>query len=316
MAGSWMRQSPAPLDMLRRPGSGALDWEGEAGRPKPPRWCGHSAAMAWDCGSSASDPASSSPARKAGSASVSPSPVGLRAGLGVGQAQRLGQPARALQQPLGLLGHVGLLEMVDELRRLLALGFAHRLEDASLRHPAEIVVDGRPPAGRRHVEIDGPGQQIAMRQRARPPVPGFLDDVDGERGAVREQRRLAVAVERRQSVPQIGRRFGQLPAPLGVPRLDRLGRRGVRQARRLGAEARMLRRDLQAGVGRVAVEDLEAERMQDRLEGDMRIVRHARLAAPGSDGRSARSPDDPKADGSSRPPRRPPGRNWPAHRRW
>ena len=56
----------------------------------------------------------------------------------------------------GAAGHVGLLEMVDELHRLLALGFAHRLEDAYLRHSAEIVVGGRTPAGRRHVEVDGP----------------------------------------------------------------------------------------------------------------------------------------------------------------
>ena len=53
------------------------------------------------------------------------------------------------------------------------------------------------------VEVDGLGQQIAMRQRARPPVPGFLDDVHGKRGAVREHRRLAVGVERRQSVPGV-----------------------------------------------------------------------------------------------------------------
>ena len=153
-----MRQGPAPFDMLRRPGC-ALDWEGEAGRPKPPRWWGHSAAMAWDCRSSASDPASSSPARKAGSASVSvsPSPVAcVPDSASASGAARAASPSA--QQPLGLLGHLGLLQMVDELRRLLALGFAHRLEDASLGHPAEIVVDGRTPAGRRHVEIDGPRQ--------------------------------------------------------------------------------------------------------------------------------------------------------------
>ena len=91
---------------------------------------------------------------------------------------------------------------------------------------------------------------------------------------MREQRRLAVAIESRQSVPQVGWRFGQLPGPLRMSRVDRLGRRGVHQARRLGAETRLLRGDLQAGVGRVAVEDVEAKRMQDRLEGDMRIVRH------------------------------------------
>ena len=48
---------------------------------------------------------------------------------------------------------------------------------------------------------------------------------------MREQRRLAVAVERRRSVPEDGGRLGQLPAPMGKSRHDRLGRRGVHQAR-------------------------------------------------------------------------------------
>ena len=56
-----------------------------------------------------------------------------------------------------------------------------------------------------------------------------------------EQRRLAVAVERRQRVPQIGLVFGQLLGPLPVARIDRLGRGGLRQARRLCREAGLLR---------------------------------------------------------------------------
>ena len=52
--------------------------------------------------------------------------------------------------------------MVDELRGPLAGAFLHRLEDAALRHPAEIVLDGRPPAGLHHVEIDGLGQAIGL----------------------------------------------------------------------------------------------------------------------------------------------------------
>ena len=91
--------------------------------------------------------------------------------------------------------------MVDELRRLLALGLAHGFEDARLRNPAEIVIDGRRPAGGGQVEIDGPGELVAMRESVRTPVPRLLHDIDGERGAVGQQRRLAVAVERRQRVP-------------------------------------------------------------------------------------------------------------------
>ena len=36
----------------------------------------------------------------------------------------------------------------------LALGLRHRLQNASLRHPAEIVVHARLPSGCRHIEID------------------------------------------------------------------------------------------------------------------------------------------------------------------
>src|SRR5579863_9093927 len=53
-----------------------------------------------------------------------------------------------------------------------------------------------------------------------------------------------------------------------------LGRCRLRQPRRLSAEAGLLRRDLQAGIRGEAVEGAEAERMEDRLECDMRIVRH------------------------------------------
>ena len=112
-----------------------------------------------------------------------------------------------------------------------------------------------------------------MRESVRTPVPRLLHDIDGKGGAVSEQRCLAVAVERRQRVPQSCRRFRQLLDPLRVPRVDRLGGGGLRQTRRLSAEARMLRRDLQAGVRGVAVEGVEAEGVQHRLESDVRIVR-------------------------------------------
>ena len=91
--------------------------------------------------------------------------IGLHPGLR--ETQRLGQPARAIEQPLGLPRHVGFLQMLDEPRRLLALRFAHGLDNADLRNPAQIVLDGRPPAGGGHVEIDGAGELVAMCE-ARP----------------------------------------------------------------------------------------------------------------------------------------------------
>ena len=54
-----------------------------------------------------------------------------------------------------------------------------------------------------------------MRRRVRPPVPGFFDDVHGKRGAVGEQRRLAVAVERRQGVPEVGLASRVTARPIG-----------------------------------------------------------------------------------------------------
>ncbi len=89
----------------------------------------------------------------------------------VGRAQRLGQPTHAVEQPLGLLGHVGLLQVIDELRRLLALRVPHRLEDARLRNAAEVIVDGRGPAGRRHVEVHRAGQRIGVSEAPRAAAP-------------------------------------------------------------------------------------------------------------------------------------------------
>lgn len=63
---------------------------------------------------------------------------------GIVEAQRLRQPARATQETLGLFGHVGLLQMVDQLRRRLALGFPQRLQNARLSDAADVVVDFQP----------------------------------------------------------------------------------------------------------------------------------------------------------------------------
>ena len=101
----------------------------------------HRAAAALVAGASCS----SSSARNSGNGPASPS-CSAGADVDVDETQRLRQPAGAIEQTLGLLGHVAFLQMVDELRRRLALGLAHRLENARLGDTAEIVVDGRPPA--------------------------------------------------------------------------------------------------------------------------------------------------------------------------
>ena len=73
-----------------------------------------------------------------------------------------GSQPGTLEQPLGLAGHVAFLEVVDELHRLLALCLANGLENARFGDPAEIVVDGRPPAHCCHVESDGAGKDVGV----------------------------------------------------------------------------------------------------------------------------------------------------------
>ncbi len=90
--------------------------------------------------------------------------------------------------------------------------FLH-LEDAALGHPAEIVLDRRPPAGLHHVEIDGLGQAIGLgdplldgvgRDAGTVAVTLLVERIDAEGGAMGEERRLLVAGEGREPVPEIG----------------------------------------------------------------------------------------------------------------
>ena len=76
--------------------------------------------------------------------------------------QDLGQPAAAFEQPLGLGGHLALLQVIEKLSGALPLRLAHGLKDPGLGHPVEIAVDRRLPAGLHHVEIDCAGHEIGM----------------------------------------------------------------------------------------------------------------------------------------------------------
>jgi hypothetical protein len=115
-----------------------------AGRPKPPR--GVITLIRVDDVAAFVVGGLPDPPRRRGIRAAPPPRQSCRsvsASLRCQEPQRLGQPAGAGQQPLGLLGHVALLQMVDELRGLLALGLAHGFENARLGDAAEIVVDGR-----------------------------------------------------------------------------------------------------------------------------------------------------------------------------
>ena len=78
----------------------------------------------------------------------------------IGETHRLRQPAGTIEKALGLLGHVCLLQMIDQLRRRLALHFPNGLQNAWLGDTTEIVVDGWSPPGLDHVEPDGARQDI------------------------------------------------------------------------------------------------------------------------------------------------------------
>ena len=79
----------------------------------------------------------------------------------VDETERLRQPAN-VEKTFGLLRHIRLLQMVDQLRRLLAFRFPNRFEDAGFCNAAEIVVDGWSPPCLDHVEPDGSRQNIGL----------------------------------------------------------------------------------------------------------------------------------------------------------
>ena len=87
-----------------------------------------------------------------------------------------------------------------------------------------------------------------------------------------EQGLPAVAVERDQRIPEVGRLPWESRDPCLMPSVERVRQGAVLQARRLGAETGALQIEFQASVLSVAVERLQAERMQRRHEGDVRML--------------------------------------------
>ena len=82
------------------------------------------------------------------------------------ETERFRQPARPLQQAFGLARHIALLQMVDELHRRLTLGLTHCFENTRLGNAAEVIIDGRLPPRRHHVEPDGAGKDIGVIEPA------------------------------------------------------------------------------------------------------------------------------------------------------
>src|SRR6185437_6404637 len=133
--------------------------------------------------------------------------------------------------------------VVDELRGLFALRLAHRLEDAGLGDTAEIVVDGRPPAGLEHVEPNRARKTIGLDETALDAVNRdawaavavalLIEGIDPEGDAVREQRGAAGVVQSSEPVPEGSLVFRQVGLPRLVPFRDRFRWRAVLQVSRL-----------------------------------------------------------------------------------
>ena len=207
---------------------------------------------AWSCSSS----------RKAGSGELE---VSSRA---AGCAQRLGQPAGAGKQTFGFERHLLLLEIGQELRGFVALGFAHRLDDLRLGDAVQIIVSARDPAGLRHVELQRGRKLVRMTPLAGNPDMGLVDGVDGEAGAMGEERLAAIGIEAREPVPEFLRTFGQSLLPAAVTCRDRFGGGRIGKARKGRGEI-VLGLDLQAGVAGVVVKQAKRQRVQHRE------IRHA-----------------------------------------
>src|SRR5688572_10489899 len=147
-------------------------------------------------------------------------------------AQRLGQPAGIREQALGLPGHVGLLEMVDQLRRHLALALAHGLENAGLGDAAEIVVGRRPPAVFDEVEPDCGRESVGLGDALLDTVLGdaiiavaaLVECGDAEADAMRQQRCAAGILQTMKPGPERRVILRHVGLPAIMPRLDRLRR--------------------------------------------------------------------------------------------
>ncbi len=104
------------------------------------------------------------------------------------QTQRFRQPARAIQQAFGFRGHVGFLEVVDELRCLFARAFLHGLKDAWLWHTVQVVVRRGLPARRHQIKAGGhAGGKAALADARAVGVDPLVQGIDTEGYAMGQQ---------------------------------------------------------------------------------------------------------------------------------
>ncbi len=142
--------------------------------------------------------------------------------------KRFGKPAACYQEAFGLAGHVCLLEVIDQLCRLLAFRFADGLEDVRLGDAAKVVGGCRGPTRLDHVEAHQPGDLVGVRDRADALVPRLDDRIQRQRSAMSKEDLAADLIECSQEVSERVRILGQILTPglmalIGFFRPDRVG---------------------------------------------------------------------------------------------
>src|SRR5262249_8130343 len=108
---------------------------------------------------------------------------------------------------------------------------------------------------------------IGVSECTRTPIPGLMHCVDAQRDAMRELSVSAVGIECEQRVPKLTGLRWQLIGPTAMPVVD-----GVVETGRLAAEDHALHVHLNAGLGRVVIEELKAEGMKRCQECHVRIL--------------------------------------------
>ena len=203
----------------------------------------------------------------------------------IGEPQGFGQPSGVGEEAFGLLGHVTLLQMLDELRGPVSGAFTHGLDDPALRHPTEIVIDGRPPSGLHHVKTGGVRKPVSLGETVREPVLGhavpaigvrlLVKRIDAEAHAMGKQREPARIVKRRQPVPErliVLRKIG-FPGVLTLR--DRACGGTVLQVGGLRGEEDVSHGRFQASAASGgALERVDDELVQQRRQRDLRMARH------------------------------------------
>jgi hypothetical protein len=147
-----------------------------------------------------------------------------------------GKPAGSGQKLLGSVCHLRLLQTCDPLCCLNADGFPHGGKDMRLGNATQIGPHRRRPV-RRHVERDRRRQSVGCRMGVGLALPRLLHRINGEQGAMGEQRHDAGMVQTGNEAPQVGHIARYVRRPSGMTIRQRLARRRVLDPVRVRSDA-------------------------------------------------------------------------------